>query len=458
MAKAIISEADNLAATSLLSSPTTESGNKIAAPSLLADASTRLEQALRYVSLSEDAISRLRYPKASLSVSIPVRMDDGSLRIFQGYRVRYDDTRGPGKGGVRYHPDVSLDEVQSLAFWMTFKCALLDLPFGGAKGGVTVNPKELSQAELERLSRGYVDAIADFIGPDIDIPAPDVYTNSTIMGWMMDQYSIIKRQLTRAVVTGKPLTLGGSRGRETATAMGAFYVIQTILPKFNQIPQQTTVAMQGFGNAGSTLADLLAKAGYKVVAVSDSKGGIYAPRGLDIPSVREYKNSHRTVNAVYCKDSVCNIVEHQVITNEELLTLDVDVLIPAALENQITTANAPDIKAKYIFEVANGPITSAADDILSDKGIHVFPDILVNAGGVTVSYFEWVQNRNGWYWTLEEINQRLKEKMVAETEHTWSIAQELGVSTRTAAYINALNRLGEALDAKGTRDYYINPM
>jgi glutamate dehydrogenase (NADP+) len=458
MAKAIISEADNLAATSLLSSPTTESGNKIAAPSLLADASTRLEQALRYVSLSEDAISRLRYPKASLSVSIPVRMDDGSLRIFQGYRVRYDDTRGPGKGGVRYHPDVSLDEVQSLAFWMTFKCALLNLPFGGAKGGVTVNPKELSQAELERLSRGYVDAIADFIGPDVDIPAPDVYTNSTIMGWMMDQYSIIKRQLTRGVVTGKPLTLGGSRGRETATATGAFYVIQTILPKFNQIPQQTTVAMQGFGNAGSTLADLLAKAGYKVVAVSDSQGGIYAPRGLDIPSVREYKNSSRSVKAVYCKDSVCNIVEHQVITNEELLTLDVDVLIPAALENQITTANAPDIKAKYIFEVANGPITSAADDILSDKGIHVFPDILVNAGGVTVSYFEWVQNRNGWYWTLEEINQRLKEKMVAETEHTWSIAQELGVSTRTAAYINALNRLGEALDAKGTRDYYINPM
>lgn len=457
MAKAIISEADNLAATPL-SSQTTESGSKIAAPSLLADASTRLERALRYVSLSDDAISRLRYPKASLSVSIPVRMDDGSLRIFQGYRVRYDDTRGPGKGGVRYHPDVTLDEVQSLAFWMTFKCALLNLPFGGAKGGVTVNPKELSQAELERLSRGYVDAIADFIGPDVDIPAPDVYTNSTIMGWMMDQYSIIKRQLTRGVVTGKPLTLGGSRGRETATATGAFYVIQTILPKFNQIPQQTTVAMQGFGNAGSTLADLLAKAGYKVVAVSDSQGGIYAPQGLDIPSVREYKNSRRSVKAVYCQDSVCNIVEHQVITNEQLLTLDVDVLIPAALENQITTANAPDVKAKYIFEVANGPITSAADDILSDKGIHVFPDILVNAGGVTVSYFEWVQNRNGWYWTLEEINQRLKEKMVAETEHTWSIARELGVSTRTAAYINALNRLGEALDAKGTRDYYINPM
>jgi glutamate dehydrogenase (NADP+) len=456
MTKAIVSEADK-AATPLFSSPR-ESSSSITTPSLLADASIRLERALQYVSLSDDAISRLRYPKTSLSVSIPVRMDNGSLRIFQGYRVRYDDTRGPGKGGVRYHPKVTLDEVQSLAFWMTFKCALLNLPFGGAKGGVTVNPKDLSQAELERLSRGYVDAIADFIGPDVDIPAPDVYTNSTIMGWMMDQYSIIKRQLTRGVVTGKPLTLGGSRGRETATATGAFYVIQTILPKFNQIPQQTTVAMQGFGNAGSTLADLLAKAGYKVVAVSDSQGGIYAPQGLDIPSVREYKNSRRSVKAVYCKDSVCNIVEHQVITNEQLLTLDVDILIPAALENQITTANAAEVKAKYIFEVANGPITSAADDILSDKGIQVFPDILVNAGGVTVSYFEWVQNRNGWYWSLEEVNQRLKDKIVAETEQTWSIAQELGVSFRTAAYIQALNRLGEALDAKGTRDYYINPM
>ena len=423
--------------------------------SLFADASTRLEEALKYVSISEDAAERLKYPKASLRVSIPLRMDDGSLRIFQGYRVRYDDTRGPGKGGVRYYPSVSMDEVQSLAFWMTFKAALLNLPFGGAKGGITINPKELSKQELERLSRGYIEAIADFMGPDVDILAPDVYTNSTIMGWMMDQYSIIRRQISPASVTGKPLAMGGSQGRNEATAMGAFQVIKTILPKFDCLAANTTIAIQGFGNAGATLAELLAKAGYKVVAVSDSQGGIYAEKGLDIPSIRRYKKERRGIKAVYCHDSVCNIVEHQVISNEQLLTLDVDVLIPAALENQITTANAKLVKAKYIFEVANGPITSAADKILQEKGIYVFPDILVNAGGVTVSYFEWVQNRSGLYWTLQEVNQKLKEKMVAETEQVWSLAQELSVSMRTAAYIHALNRLSEALDAKGTRNYYL---
>ncbi|WP_052055760.1 Glu/Leu/Phe/Val dehydrogenase [Myxosarcina sp. GI1] len=422
--------------------------------SLFASVSQRLEKALKYVAISEDAIARLRYPKASLSVSIPVRMDDGSLRVFSGYRVRYDDTRGPGKGGVRYHPKVSLDEVQSLAFWMTFKCALLDLPFGGAKGGVTVNPKELSKSELERLSRGYIDAIADFIGVDVDILAPDVYTNSTIMGWMMDEYSTIKRHLCRGVVTGKPLTIGGSQGRDTATATGAFHVMQTFLPKFDRVPEETTVAIQGFGNAGATLAELLAKAGYKIVAVSDSQGGIYAPQGLDIPSVREHKNSRRQIKAVYCQDSVCSIVEHQTITNQELLALDVDVLIPAALENQITAANAADVKAKFIFEVANGPVTTEADRILQAKGVRVFPDILVNAGGVTVSYFEWVQNRNGWYWTLEEVNQRLQTKMETEAKKTWAIAQDLQIDIRTAAYIHGLNRLGEALDAKGTKDYF----
>ena len=424
--------------------------------SLLADASKRLELALKYVSISEDALGRLKYPKASLNVSIPVRMDDGSLRIFQGYRVRYDDTRGPGKGGVRYHPNVSLDEVQSLAFWMTFKAALLNLPFGGAKGGINLNPKELSKQELERLSRGYIEAIADFIGPDIDILAPDVYTNSIVMGWMMDQYSVIQRKISPAVVTGKPLAMGGSQGRDTATGTGAFYVINTILPKFEQFPESTTIAVQGFGKVGAVIAELLAKAGYKVVAVSDSKGGIYAEVGLDIPSIRQYKEQHRGIKAVYCKDTVCNIVEHQVISNAELLSLDVDVLIPAALENQITEANAADVKAKFIFEVANGPITSAADEILDRKGTRVFPDILVNAGGVTVSYFEWVQNRSGLYWTLQEVNQKLKEKIVAETEKVWSIAQDFTVSMRTAAYIHALNRLGEALDAKGTRDYYAN--
>ncbi len=422
--------------------------------SLFDDASKRLAQALKFVNISDDAIEHLKYPKASLSVSIPVRMDDGSLKFFPGYRVRYDDTRGPTKGGVRYHPGVNLDEVQSLAFWMTFKCAVLNLPYGGGKGGITVNPKDLSRLELERLSRGYVDAIADFIGPNVDILAPDVYTNQMIMGWMMDQYSIIKRQISPAVVTGKPVTMGGSLGREAATAMGAFFIIEQMMGKLDRYPQETTVAVQGFGNAGGTIAELLAKVGYKVVAVSDSQGGIYAKQGLDIPSIRQYKNSSRGIQAIYCKGTVCNIVEHEVITNADLLTLDVDILIPAALENQITAANANQIQARYIFEVANGPITSEADAILDQKGILVFPDILINAGGVTVSYFEWVQNRSGLYWTLEEVNQRLQAKMTEEANHIWSIAQEMGTSLRNAAYIHALNRLGEAIDAKGTRDYY----
>jgi glutamate dehydrogenase (NADP+) len=423
---------------------------------LLADASSRLEAALKYVNISDDAIERLKYPKASLAVSIPVRMDNGSLRIFQGYRVRFDDTRGPGKGGVRYHPNVTMDEVQSLAFWMTFKCALLELPFGGAKGGITLNPKELSRAELERLSRGYIEAIADFVGPDTDILAPDVYTDAMIMGWMMDQYSIIKRKSSPGVVTGKPLAMGGSQGRDEATGRGAYYVIMAMMAKFDKKREDTTVAVQGFGNAGSVVAELLFKAGYKVVAVSDSKGGVYSDKGLDVPSIRHYKEEHRGISAVYCDDSVCDIVEHSCISNEELLALDVDILVPAALERQITGENAHNIQAKYIFEVANGPITSDGDRILEEKGVYVFPDILVNAGGVTVSYFEWVQNRSGLYWRLSEIQERMKGKMVSEAKEVWKISQEFAVSLRTAAYIHSLNRLGEALDAKGTRDYYVN--
>jgi glutamate dehydrogenase (NADP+) len=424
--------------------------------SLFSDATSRLDKALQYVSISEDAIERLKFPKASLQVSIPVRMDDGRLRIFQGYRVRHDDTRGPTKGGVRYHPNVSLDEVQSLAFWMTFKCAAVGIPFGGAKGGITLNPKELSRLELERLTRGYIDAIADFIGPDIDIPAPDVYTNPMIMGWMMDRYSTIRRQLCPAVVTGKPIALGGSVGRETATATGAFAVINTILAKFDRQPQQTTVAVQGFGNAGAVIAELLASAGYQVVAVSDSQGAIYSPMGLDIPSIRRYREANKSIQAVYCEGSICSIVEHQTLTNAELLALDVDVLVPAALEHQITEANVNEIQARFIFEVANGPITSAADRILEQKGIRVFPDILVNAGGVTVSYFEWVQNRSGLYWAIEEVDRRLQAKMIEETEQIWHLAQEFSISMRTAAYVHALRRLGESLDAKGTRDFYQN--
>jgi glutamate dehydrogenase (NADP+) len=425
--------------------------------SLLSDANRRLARALKHVQISEDASERLQFPKASLKVSIPVRMDDGSLRVFEGYRVRYDDTRGPTKGGIRFHPKVSMDEVQSLAFWMTFKCAAVNLPFGGAKGGITLNPKDLSKFELERLSRGYVDAIADFIGPDIDIPAPDVYTNPMIMGWMMDQYSIIRRQLCPAVITGKPLSMGGSQGRDRATGTGAFYVLQAMLSKFDRIPAETTVAVQGFGNAGSVIARLLFDAGYKVVAVSDSRGGVYCDRGLDIPSLQQFKASTRSLQAVYCEGTVCNLVDgHDTITNEELLTLDVDVLIPAALENQITADNAPQVQAKYIFEVANGPITSEGDRILEDQGVYVFPDILVNAGGVIVSYYEWVQNRSGLYWTEAEVSDRLKTKMIEEGEKIWRIAQNLAIPPRTAAYVHALERLEEAHSARGTRDYYIS--
>ncbi|MEM9907766.1 MAG: Glu/Leu/Phe/Val dehydrogenase [Cyanobacteria bacterium P01_D01_bin.44] len=426
----------------------------MAAP-LLTDANRRLERALKYVSISDDASERLKFPKASLKVSIPVRMDDGSLRVFEGYRVHYDDTRGPTKGGIRYHPKVNMDEVQSLAFWMTFKCAALNLPFGGAKGGITLNPKELSKFELERLSRGYIDAIANFIGPDTDIPAPDVYTNPMIMGWMMDQYSIIHRHRSPAVITGKPVGMGGSLGRSTATGTGAFFVLEAMMRRFDKPPQETTVAVQGFGNAGTAVARLLFDAGYKVVAVSDSRGGVYAPQGLDIPSVQHFKDTTRCVQAVYCHDSVCDLVEHDKMTNPELLSLEVDILIPAALENQITADNADTIRAKYIFEVANGPITADADLILEGKDIYVFPDILVNAGGVTVSYFEWVQNRSGLYWGLDEIHRRLKSQIVAEAEKIWAIAQEKAVSLRTAAYIHALERLSEALNARGTRDYYI---
>ncbi|KKJ01437.1 Glu/Leu/Phe/Val family dehydrogenase [Prochlorothrix hollandica] len=422
---------------------------------LLSDASKHLDLAIKHATVSDDLITRLRAPKASLTVSIPLRRDDGSLEVFQGYRVRYDDSRGPAKGGVRFHPGVNLDEVQSLAFWMTFKCAAVNLPFGGGKGGITVNPKTLSPMEVERLSRGYIDAIADFIGPDVDILAPDVYTNARIMSWMMDQYSIIRRQYSPGVVTGKPLAVGGSQGRESATAMGAFFVIQTLMPKFDRRPAETTVAVQGFGNAGSIIAELLAEAGYRVVAVSDSQGGIYSKQGLDIPSIRQHKESTREgVKAVYCAGSVCGIVEHEVITNEQLLALDVDVLIPAALEGQITADNAHQIQAKYVFEVANGPVTFAADQILESRNIYVIPDILVNAGGVTVSYFEWVQNRNGLYWSGAEVHNQLQQKMVEETEAMWCISQQESISVRSAAYVHALNRLGETVEAKGTHRYF----
>lgn len=421
---------------------------------LFEGASRQFEAALAHVDISPDTVERLKYPKSVLKVSIPLRLDNGGLRVFPGYRVRYNDTRGPAKGGIRFHPDVSVDEVQSLAFWMTFKCAVVDLPFGGGKGGITVNPKELSKAELERLSRGYINAVADFIGPDTDIPAPDVYTNAMIMGWMMDQYSIIKRQIVPAVITGKPLSMGGSLGRETATARGAFHVIQTAMATQKKRPSDLRVAIQGFGNAGSHLALLLQEAGYRIVAVSDSQGGIHSENGLHIPSLIEFKHRHNQLKAVYCEDSVCSIQEHKTISNAELLELDVDLLVPAALENQITAGNGERIKAPFVFEVANGPTSADADEILERRGITVYPDILVNAGGVTVSYFEWVQNRQGFYWSEEKVHSLLEERMVREAHTLFRLAETKKISLRTAAYAHALARIEESVRARGTARYY----
>jgi glutamate dehydrogenase (NADP+) len=420
---------------------------------LLSDATVHLQEALQHASVSQDTIERLEHPLSSLKVSIPVRLDDGSLRTFRGYRVRYDDSRGPTKGGIRYHPDVTVDEVQTLAFWMTIKCAVLDLPYGGAKGGITVDPKQLSQMELERLSRAYIDAIADFIGPDVDIPGPDAYTNEMIMGWMMDQYSIIRRQRSPAVITGKPLSMGGSLGRLTATADGAFDVLETLRARL-PCGEPPTAAVQGFGNAGATVASLLHDAGYKVVAVSDSHGAIYAPEGLDIPQIREVKDSGRALSAVYSESSVYDLTDHERLDGDDLLALDVDVLVPAALDNAITARNVDDVKAKVILEVANGPIDSSSDQKLFERGVTVVPDVLTNAGGVTVSYFEWVQNRNGFAWSGDDVRNRLRERMIAQTEKVWSLAGELQTSLRVAAYVLALRRIGEAVDAQGHKEHF----
>ncbi len=411
--------------------------------SLFAGAGARLEAAAEIAAVSGDTLERLRLPQSVLKVSVPVRMDDGSLRTFPGYRVRYDDTLGPTKGGVRYHPSVNADEVQALAFWMTFKCAALDLPFGGAKGGIAVDVKELSLAEKERLTRSYVSRIADFIGPDVDIPAPDVYTDAMVMGWMLDEYSKIARGFTPAVVTGKPVPLGGSLGRDTATADGAFYALGTIGRGAREDPRDgegPTAAIQGFGNAGARLAELLAGAGYRVVAASDSTRAVHDPGGLDVAALREAKDSDGELPASAGEE----------LDPEELITMDVDLLVPAALEDAITEENAGEIRAGTILEVANGPTAVPADAVLEEAGVRVIPDILANAGGVTVSYFEWAQNRAGLRWSAEEVRDRLRARMTGESARVAELAAEHDVTLRTAAYALALGRISAANDALGT--------
>ena len=400
---------------------------------------SRLSEALKHVKISDDAKKILSAPKEYMEFSIPVRMDSGKLEVFRGYRVHYNDARGPTKGGIRYHPQVSLDEVKALAFWMMFKCAVTDLPYGGAKGGVVVDPKKLSHSELERLSRGYMKAVFKFVGPDIDVPAPDVYTTPEIMGWMVDEYNSIAGKQQPAVITGKPIALGGSLGRDDATARGGFIVMQEVAKVQGIDPKKTTVAVQGFGNAGHFIAKFMHEAGYKVVAVSDSKSGIYNKAGLDIEAVIKHKEE---------KGAVAGFPGAESVTNEALLELDVNILVPAALENQITAKNADKIKAKIVLELANGPTTPEADAALRKKGVLIIPDILANSGGVTVSYFEWVQNREGYYWSLPEVHEKLTKKMTTAFHEIWEIKEKNKTDMRTAAYVVALKRIVAAVEAR----------
>ncbi len=418
------------------------------------DALQRLDSAAVYADVDAETLIRLRQPEQSLQVSVPVRMDDGSLKVFSGYRVRYNSFRGPTKGGLRYHPSVDLEEVKALAFWMTFKCAVVGIPYGGGKGGVAVNPKELSRMELERLSRSFIASIAQFIGPDTDIPAPDVYTNATIMGWMADEYSKIAGRQSPCVITGKPLALGGSLGRDDATGRGAYYCIKELEERRGWDPTTIRVAVQGWGNAGQHVARLLHADGYQIVAASDSRGGVYKEGGFDVPSLIQFKNETRQLKGVYCKGSVCELIDHTQLTNAELLELDVDLLLPSAVENVITDENAGRIKAPCIVELANGPITSSADAILRANNQLVVPDILANAGGVTVSYFEWVQNRAGFAWELDEVHSRLETIMRREFAAIYSLMDEIESDMRTAAYVHALKRLGSAIEAAGTRGWF----
>ncbi len=396
----------------------------------------------------------LKNPQRILNVTIPVVMDDGSLKVFQGYRVQHNNARGPYKGGIRYHPNVSMDEVKALAFWMAMKCAVADLPLGGGKGGIIVDPKTLSQKELERLSRGYARAIEDCIGPDRDVPAPDVNTNGVIMGWMVDEFtnrrakryklSATETKKLRSTFTGKRIQDGGSEGREEATGLGGLYVLQSILNKL-KLKGQLTVAVQGFGNVGYNIAKFLDENGFLVVAVSDSKGGIYVPEGINPALTLECKQKHGYLAGCYCTGSVCDLKKGKQISNDALLELPVDIIVPSALENVLTKANAGTIKAKVVLEMANGPTTADADSALFKKGIPVIPDILSNSGGVSVSAFEWEQNLKGQKWSKAQVNAKLKKKMDLAASAVWDVSVKHKTDLRTAAFVVALGRILAAM-------------
>ena len=395
-----------------------------------------LRGAAEQAGYKHDEYVTLEYPERELKVSVPVVMDDGSVQVFEGYRVQHSSLRGPCKGGIRFHKDSDIEEVKALALWMTMKCAVANIPYGGAKGAVKVDPAKLSRGELQRLTRRYTAMVLPLIGPEKDIPAPDVNTNAETMGLIMDTYSMLKGYTVPGVVTGKPVEIGGSLGRSEATGRGVMITAMQLMKKLGMQPENTRAAVQGFGNVGSAAADLLAKQGVKICALSDVSGGIYCADGLDASKVRAFIAAEK---GRFLKDYTIDDVRH--ITNEELLEADVDLLIPAALENQITAENAGKIRAKYIVEAANGPTSVEADAILTQRGITVVPDILANAGGVVVSYFEWVQNIQSLMWEEKEVNRHLEEIMVRAFEEVWSICKEKQVTMRMAAYMSALKRL-----------------
>ena len=400
----------------------------------------QLDRAAERLGLDPGVHEKLRYPEKILTVSIPTKMDDGSLRIFTGHRVHHSLARGPAKGGLRYHPDVTLDEVKALAMWMTWKCAVVGIPFGGAKGGVVCNPKEMSDAELERMTRRFTSELMIILGPDRDIPAPDVYTNPKTMAWIMDTYSTNVGYSVQGVVTGKPLSVGGSEGRNEATGRGCALVIGEAMKFMGMDASGATVAVQGFGNAGSITALLLAREGMKIIAVSDSRGGIYRAKGLDVQAVIDHKQE---------TGSVGNFPDSDRITNEELLTLSCDILVPAALENQITERNAGAVQAKIVAEAANGPTTPGADQILHDRGVFTLPDILANAGGVTVSYFEWVQGLQKYFWNEAEVNAKLQDIICRSFREVVSLHEREKVDMRMAADMLAIGRVAEAIEIRG---------
>ena len=404
------------------------------------DMMSRFDHAAELLDLEPGLYKILRTPEKQITVSIPVQMDNGDIEVFTGYRVLHNTSRGPAKGGIRFDEHVNLDEVKALAAWMTWKCAVVNIPFGGAKGGVICDPLKLSVGELERLTRRYTAGIMNTLGPDSDVPAPDVNTNERVMAWVMDTYSMHMRHTVNAVVTGKPIEMGGSLGRREATGRGCMMVTLAALDHLGLQVEGTTVAVQGFGNVGSTAAHLLAAQGCKITAIGDRSGAVYNANGIDIADAIAYVKAHKSLEG-YAKGDA--------ITNADLLTLDVDVLLPAALENVITRKNANDVKAKIICEGANGPTTAPADAILDEKGVFVIPDILANAGGVTVSYFEWVQDRGGYFWTEETVNERLGRIMTKSFSDVLKLSQQHKVNMRTAAYMLSISRVAAVHRLRG---------